>query len=145
MYTGALGRGEEAGARMNPQRAPQKERGGNNSANKPDPDTYSWLETFLITYSWLWVTAATAPHRVPNVSASQFPGPPPTQRCLPSSLDPTLHAQGAALQVKPLLTAADPTTPPLPYLPPLTQTPPPANVENSYQDSISGTIPCKTL
>lgn len=42
-----------------------------NSCNKPDPDTSSWLKTFLITNSCLWVTRPAAQHNaVYQLSAS---------------------------------------------------------------------------
>lgn len=44
---------------INLQRALRKRK----QCNKPDPDTSSWLETFLITNSCLWVTRPTARHK----------------------------------------------------------------------------------
>lgn len=45
-------------------------------SNKPDPDTSSWLETFLITNSWLWVTRVAARHEgstITVLASSQRP------------------------------------------------------------------------
>lgn len=42
-------------------------------SNKPDPDTSSWLETFLITNSWLWVTRCCSPAQSSTVTVLVFP------------------------------------------------------------------------
>lgn len=72
-------------------------------SHKPDPDTSAWLETFLITNSWLWVTRVGAQH---EEALTLFRCSPPSKGLLSKT---NSEAPRPALQVKqPRLHGSDP-------------------------------------